>query len=443
MSETLAELNFSFDYSHDEFFVAPSYPFFPAGGKPYDYSNLSAPDVMKKYWNPVVGKNWGRVVTGLSMEKQGAFMLEGDSIFGRAKIEVRMGSTIHSRYVAAPGQFGGNSDFAMVTKFDGEYKQTRRTEVKVNPVMLAGNWGHLRYAFLLMPKPMLAQMERRHGHHLRDWFGGEWREKGEIELGTSAIPFPFYAKDLEYKDYKHFTRAEIRCGFQVDPDWTVSHVAVAETMGGDCVLSAPVVGNEMPLLFGIPPGGAGRNPYNLMARLLDAGVGEKLWSLESNPLMSAVVAGERVDSQRRNLIRSFSGSGIVEEVLLQQESLTPLPIPDGLTELPELPKGCSYIADMSGLVYVVDAGLKTVLYPYQIFDLPKMRLEYEHKRTRVSGVSLDDLRDSEEEFEYSDPFIMEVVFLGRQIKLVEELFLHQESVLQGNVFNYKMVKGMD
>lgn len=437
-SSQLGSLHFVFDYAKDDGFVMPPFPFFPAKAQAYDFRDIKQPD-MKDGWSNVVGKSWGRVLSAVDMSKQGAYALEGSPIWGDCRIASVLGGSVSPRYTVPYTSMDNDATFALLQSFEAIYYDLPQTLTLIHPVMLAGNLGGVRYAFVLFPKAMLSQMERRNGHVLRDWFGTTWREEGEIDFGRVAIPFPFYTKGVTFADYNSFTYPEVKCIFKLNPEWTLAYALVTDS-SRETLISAPDVLGGHPLMFGKSGGLHNVNLYSVTAELLQAGQAQGLWDLGLNGMAGHTdEIDDSVGANKKSLLMAFTGEWIKEEgIELLDVSMTSIPVPEGLEELPIPPPGYSYITDLSGVIYMTDKKLKTVLFPFQVFDLNRMRAEFE-KVKQYLPYDPDD--DSDEDYLDGRSNAHDAFVLQKQIELVEALFLHQEQVMKGNQFNYSLAKG--
>jgi len=409
-SSLLASIRLDFDYSADTGFVMPPSPCVPDGGKLYDAANIDFSSY-KDGFSVLVGKMWGKSISGLDTAKKGGFALQGRWTKGDCVLRSRQGADLGTRYKMGEGLS------VFLTSYEGKFYDLPETLALNTPVVFSGNLGSLRWCIVLMPKPLLSSMERRNSFYLRDWFGSQWREKGELEIGRVAIPFPFNTVGAYLKDFKVFNYPEAKLSFELGADWTMVYSIVFDSFGRTLV-ECPEVNGSFPLMFGMNAEQMNVNVLSVAVQLMQSGNEQGLWDFSSLLLDDGVESNHDSVRNRQSLLKFFNGDSIQENVVLDQPPPLTIQPPLGLTELPVAPKGYGYICDLSGVVYMTDKHRKSVFFPSQVFDLRAMYAELE---------KVDE-----------DDFSSGFYDLKNQIKLVEDLFHHQEKVLKGTLFNYEM-----
>ena len=414
-SSLLVSLGLDFDYSEDTGFVMPPSPYVPTGARLYDPSNIDFASY-KNGFSVLVGKMWGKMVTGLDDRKSGGFALQGKWVSGDCVLKSRQGSDLGVRYQTHDNEF-----FPFLTSYKGNFYDALETRALNNPVIFSGNLGKVRWCLVFMPKPLLSSMERRNGFYLRDWFGAQWREWGELDIGRVSIPFPFYAIVPSLKDFKAFNYPNVKLSFESNPDWTMVYSIVSDSLGRTLV-ECPEVNGSFPLMFGMNHEHMNVNLLSVAVQLMQLGKDRGLWDFSSLLLDGDEKSSgdSAIHRNRESMLKFFDGGGIPEEVFLDISPTAVVKPPLGLDELPAPPKGYGYICDLSGMVYMTDKHRKSVFYPSQVFDLRAMYAE------------LDKLDEDDLEKQSG------LYYLKDQIKLVEDLFQHQEKVLKGALFNYEM-----
>lgn len=428
----LARLDFQFDYAEDVGFVMPPFPFVPPKAKLYSVDNISF-DIFRNSFSPLVGKAWGRVVSGLDHNKQGAYKVEGKFISSTCDIKVykasgHNGISMPSRYQTPKDQMGSAQAFAFLAGLESTFDNVSETASMSSPVLLGGNWGTVRWAMVLMPKPLLASMERRNALALRDWFGSQWREQGEVNLGRVAIPFPFNMQGVQLSDVQVFNYPNVKCKFELNEDWTLVYFLLTDAFART-VVDCPQVNGVSPLMFDVGNEQTHVNLYSVAVRLLQAGQDNGLWDFMSPVVGGTVVEDARIQKNRQSLLTAFNGRNIEEDVVLDIRPMNMMAPPLGLRALPATPVGYFYVCDFNGVVYMTDSKLQSVFLPFQVFNLRDM-----YKKLSELQADLPSVYD-----EYDDSVSRkEFVFIKDQIELVEALFEHQEKVLKGALFNYEM-----
>lgn len=409
----IAKITSLLDYSQDYVFVYGD----QKGLSTYPYSlpvgrNTDLPQ--KKPFKELVYKSWGKVVQGVDPAKSGGYTLLGDAwVHARSSVIVSDAANMHDM---SPEYYGHS--MKLVTSAESEFNGNLDDEV----VVLSISHGHKTVAFVLVNRKVIDNQ-----YQLHDVFFPA-HGKFEVDLEGVQVPYPFNQNGDYNTVCQLYNTANVK--MQVDLNDNYGLLMVSKTdfrnkssntvfFDGDesGEYDEPVLPGHLKLAV------AGKNCFNAIADVLWYCKENNFLKLEGKVPNVVKVHGARNEV----LVKAISGS----EVEGAKKSFVPPEVkaPQGLQELPLLPRGYHWIGDAMGFVYATDPKGEELFLPYEVFDLWKMIEAVEKLEDRLlqQGQQPNDA----------------VRQMRAQIGLVQALFKHQAQLLQGKSYNYEALAAID
>jgi hypothetical protein len=408
MSQPIIEIKTEYDYSGDVGFVPlldtsslSTYDIYAVGKNLNNFKNTGNDT---KSFKDLVFKSWGKVVEGVNAHEPrgGGYCFQGNKwVNGRAGVEFAQ----YADYA------GSGCAATVISKADVNFTGPSDADM----ILLSCSYSSKTIAVVLFNINLVSTPMSGAGKAL--YFG---TDRVKVRMTDVKIPYPLNQFG-DYNDtFSHHTTATVVAELHVVKPYAFAVIGEGDFGNKGSRLIFPEDSVLQELLAMNLQAATHTNVFTQLAAVLQEAKDEGV-------IKTGSFAQPIIPARNEFVVEALNGNDPKADLAKRVENtdIKNVRVPYGLTELPLPPGGYRWIGDVSGLLYLVDAKGKQAYLPFEVYDVGAL-IENLHS-------VLASLRKKKKQPNG------ECTEMARQIKLIQELFLHQACLMHGTAGTYEML----